>query len=193
MSISVTRACEDNLARDLVAIGLLIAKLASDDRLEREHALRSLVALGSPAVGPLIEALSDPNDEVRWEAARALAELGDPAAGQALVRALEDPSCDVRWLAGVALIALDRHGLAPLLQALTDRAQSRRLRQGAHHVLYGLSSRGWSERVASVLSALEDIEPESTVPLAAKSVLDTLKEYLSGSVPAETATDGMRA
>jgi HEAT repeats len=193
VSMSVTSAYEDNQARDSAVIGLLVDQLASDDRLEREHALRALVAVHCPAVGPLIAALSDPDDEVRWEAAGALAEISDPTAGKALVRALEDPSCDVRWVAGVALIALDGRGLVPLLQALVDRAPSRRLRQGAHHILYSLSSRGWAKRVAPVLSALEDIEPVSTVPLAAQSVLDTLKDYPPGSVPAETAIGGIRS
>jgi HEAT repeat protein len=134
------------------------------------------VALGAPAVGPLVEALSGGEDEVRWEAARALAEIGDRAAAPALVAALEDPSCDVRWIAGVALIALERGGLVPLLRALVERASARRLRQGAHHVLYGLSSRGWADQVAPVLSALEDIEPAAAVPLAAQSVLDSIME-----------------
>ena len=174
MAVSMTRGNEARAARDDAAIDVLVAHLASGEQREREHALQSLVALGGPVVGPLIAALSDQEDEVRWEAARALAEIGDAAAGPALVAALEDPSCDVRWVAGVALIALDRSGLAPLLRALVERAPSRRLRQGAHHILYGLSSRGWAERVAPVLSALEDIEPASTVPPAARLVLEAL-------------------
>src|SRR5690348_11053413 len=132
MSASMTRGNKEKPDVDSAAISLLVAHLASDNQLEREHALQSLVALGAPVVRPLVEALSGREDEVRWEAARALAEIGDPAAGPALVAALEDPLCDVRWVAGVALIALDRGGLVPLLQALMERAAARRLRQGAH-------------------------------------------------------------
>lgn len=175
MSVSITRENEGKPAGGTPAVGVLVAHLASGDRLEREHALQSLVALGGAAVAPLIGALADREDEVRWEAARALAEIGDAAAGPALAAALEDPSCDVRWVAGVGLIALGRGGLAPLLRALIERAPSRRLRQGAHHVLYGLCSRGWAEQIAPVLSALEDVEPAATVPPAARTVLETLR------------------
>ena len=61
-------------------IGSLIAALASPDRVTRQTARETLVAVGHPAVGPLIALLDDRHDHVRWEAAKSLADIGDPAA-----------------------------------------------------------------------------------------------------------------
>ena len=72
----------------------------------------------------MVELLKHPDHEVRWEAARALGEIADPRAAPALVVTLEDEGFDIRWLAAEGLIALGPVGLAPLLEALAEKANS---------------------------------------------------------------------
>ena len=156
-------------------IDSLVAALASPDRVTRESARETLVAIGHPAVGPLISLLDDRHDHVRWEAAKTLSDIADPAAAPALVQALEDPEPGVRWLAAEGLIKMRRACLQPLLHALTERAaDSVWLRDGAHHVLHDLAKMGLAEGMAPVLTALEGIEPTATVPGEARRALDTL-------------------
>jgi len=155
-------------------IGSLVAALASPDRVTRQTARETLVAVGHPAVGPLIALLDDRHDHVRWEAAKSLSEIADPAAAQALVKTLEDEEPGVRWLAAEGLIRMHRASLKPLFQALIERPDSPWLREGAHHVLHDLAKMGLAEGALPVLAALEGIEPSATVPSAARRALDTL-------------------
>jgi HEAT repeat protein len=164
-----------NLGRDQAGIDALIAKLRTHDGLVREQARKTLVAMGSKAVASLLPLLTDSNDQVRWEAAKALSEIGDPSAASALVVALEDESFGVRWLAADGLIAMGRDALPPLLEALEEDGDSLWLREGAHHVLRMLAAEhGLHDRVAPVLTALEGLEPDIDVPLAARKALETL-------------------
>jgi HEAT repeat protein len=155
-------------------IDSLVAALASPDRATRLTARETLVGLGRPAVDPLIALLADRHDHVRWEAAKSLSDIADPAAAPALVQTLEDREAGVRWLAAEGLIRMRRACLQPLLHALTERADSVWLREGAHHVLHDLAKMGLAEGTASVLTALEGIEPTATVPGEARRALDTL-------------------
>jgi HEAT repeat protein len=155
-------------------IDSLVAALASPDRATRLTARETLVGVGHPAVAPLLPLLEDKHDHIRWEAAKTLAEIGDPAAGPALVKTLEDREAGVRWLAAEGLIKMRRACLKPLLHALTERADSVWLRNGAHHILHGLGKMGLADGMEPVLKALEDIEPAVTVPAAARRALDTL-------------------
>ncbi len=152
----------------------LIADLASDDGLERQHARLRLVGIGEPALIPLKEALVDVNYRVRWEAAKALGQIRDPSTAPALVDALEDPNFGVRWLAAEALIGLRRAALSPLLKALADRGQFTMLRESAHHVLRTLCEMGLRDCAEPVLRALEGNDPESEVPVAARKALEEL-------------------
>jgi HEAT repeat protein len=178
MSKRADAARETNLSRnpgrDQADIDTLIAKLRTHDGLVREQARKTLVAMGSKAVASLLPLLTDSNDQVRWEAAKALSEIGDPSAASSLVVALEDESFGVRWLAAEALIGLKRDTLRPLLEALEGDAGSVRRRQGAHHVLRTLAEHGLRDQLAPVLAALEGIEPETDVPLAAQKALKSL-------------------
>ena len=85
---------------------------------------------------------------MRWEAAKSLSDIADPAAAPALVQALEDPETGVRWLAAEGLIRMRSACLQPLLHALTERADSVWLRDGAHHVLHDLAKMGLAEGMA---------------------------------------------
>jgi HEAT repeat protein len=180
MYMYINRRYEDNLdpgpAADPATIGKLVAALADDDRVTRQRARESLVEIGEPAVPPLTEALAESSERVRWEAANALSEIGDPTAATALVKALEDNSFGVRWLAAEGLISLGRDGLGPLLKALVEHSDSAWLREGAHHVLRILAEEGLHDHVASVLKALEDIEPAIEAIQPAKAALDDLKQ-----------------
>lgn len=161
---------------DQAAINALIADLncADGDVIKCQQARRCLVAKGKEAVGPLVEALASRKPWVRWEAAKALGQIGDPAAAQALVKALHDRRFDVRWLAAEGLISLGRDGIIPLLRELIKSSDSVWLRQGAHHVFHDLSSPDLLKILQPVMSALEDIEPLTVVPLVAKKALDEL-------------------
>jgi HEAT repeat protein len=157
---------------DRAKIRSLIAALASDDGLERQHARMRLVAIGERAQTPLKEALADMNSVVRWEAAKALGEIRDPSVAPALVAALEDTDFGVRWLAAEGLIALRGATVAPLFKALAERGEFPLLRESAHHVLCALCEVGLQDRVTEVCKALEGSDAESKVPLAARKALE---------------------
>ena len=84
----------------------------------------------SEAVDALVELLKDPDRQVRWEVAKALGEIANPRAAPALLVTLEDEGLDIRWLAAEGLIALGPVGLAPLLEALVEKANSAYLTGG---------------------------------------------------------------
>lgn len=159
-------------------IDALIAQLDEDSRITRQRARVALVDIGHPAVDPLIKTLLNPksDERLRWETAKALSEIADPSAAPALVKVLEeDWSFGVRWLAAEGLISMADRGLPTLLEALIDRPESAWLREGAHHVLRVLAAEGLHLELAPVLSALEDIEPVIELPLAASTVLTSLR------------------
>lgn len=169
MEISHTSSRQKDMSR-------LITELGSFDVERRKRARRSLSDAGMAAVPALIGAISDPNVRIRWEAIKALGKLGDPSAVPALVKALEDENVGNRWAASETLITFRQAAIVPLLEALTVRFDSIRLRIGAHHVLHVLRKDGQlSEPVEKVFKALEDIEPEVEVPWAAQLALKELK------------------
>jgi HEAT repeat protein len=157
-----------------------IEELDSDDVSIRRAARRALVEAGGPAVAMLVECLGDGRDRVRWEAAKALAAIGDPVAAPALVAALEDENDGVRWLAAEGLIAVHREALPSLLDALAHRPDSPWLRHGAHHVIRALPVWRLVEALTPVLGALEHSGSETTVPVAARSALETVQALLGG-------------
>jgi HEAT repeat protein len=159
----------------------LIADLGSRDGLVRQNARIALIRRGEPAVPSLIKAFKNKSEPTHWEAAKALSLIGDPRSVQALVNGLEDNAFGIRWLAAEGLITVGYDSLVPLLQALQDRPDSARLREGAHHVLHDwvsrhLLDRDSREQVKPVLAALNDIEPAVEIPLAAHRALDALQK-----------------
>ncbi len=155
-------------------IDTAFAALASDDPAARAKARTSLVGAGAAAVPHLVRGLTDRNPTVRWESAKALTSLHDGSAAQALVQTLEDEVIGIRWLAGEALIGLGHTALQPLLQALMQRSDSVRLRQGAHHVLHELSDRNYAHIIGPVIEALESPAPIVALPVAAFNALKQL-------------------
>jgi len=154
----------------------LARELRDSDSLVRERARRALVSLGRSAVPVLVEALSDSRDYARREAARALGKIHDASSAPALVKALEDELPGVRWLAGEGLVALGRDGLQPLLKALMLRADSVRLRQGAHHVTHALRAGGDDPLVSALTAALHAPDPITAIPVAAFNALKELEK-----------------
>jgi hypothetical protein len=157
-------------------INSLIAELTCDDVVQCQKARKTLVSIGKPAVAPLVKALKGRKEQVRWEAAKALGQIADTSATTALLEALEDKDFDIRWLAAEGLIAIGEDGLVPLLKALIKRSDSTWFRNGAHHVLHDMARKGFYDQVRPVLVALEDVESYIEVPLAAKSVLNKLRD-----------------
>lgn len=153
----------------------LVRALGSSDGATRQNARRRLTNMGGAAVQSLVEALEDHREQVRWEAAKALGAIGDDRAAPALVEHLNDEDFAVRWLAAEALGAMQESALPALLQALQDHANVLQLREGAHHVLTKLQRRETVTIVEPVMRALDKMEPELTVPLAAKVALKTLE------------------
>lgn len=158
-----------------VDVEALSKELRSKDGLVRRRARQALVDIGQPAVPVLERELSSPIDHARWEAAKALCEIHAPKAAPALVNRLEDDSFSVRWLAAEALISLDRDAVIPLLEALVHRPGSVWLRQGAHHVLRVLYRQNPDPVLQPVLAALEHVEADLEVPIAAEGALNQLE------------------
>lgn len=162
---------------DKETITALIAQLGHRDVLERERAVHDLAKIGNPAVEPLMKALKDPNARIRGEAARALGHICDPEAAPALVEALEDARLDVRWIVGESLICLGYDGMVALLDGLiNEKWDAMGLREGAHHIIRKEMSAPWSKHLSPVLSALEEQDPEVSVPKAAHEALGAIKD-----------------
>ena len=157
----------------------LITDLGSKDGFIRQSARTALIQIGEPAVEYLIKAFKTESVPTHWEAAKALSLIGDPKSVRSLVQALEDNAFSIRWLAAEGLITVGYCSLAPLLEALVNRSESVRLREGAHHVLHDLVSRHLLDRtsiehIKPVLAALKNSAPASTVPIVAHRALNAL-------------------
>jgi HEAT repeat protein len=156
-------------ARARTDIPELVSSLASKDGMTRQHAREQLSRIGRPAVKALIRALDDHREQVRWEAAKTLGVIADNRAAPALVRHLEDGDFDVRWLAAEALVALREDSLPPLLEQLELYPERIRLREGAHHVLTHITNQRLAVILRPVVTALDKLEPELTLPVAARA------------------------
>jgi hypothetical protein len=143
----------------------LIAQLGDRAGGKRQRARETLVAVGEPAIPSLVALLGSPEVRVRWEAAKALAEMRDRAAIPDLVSLLSDTESEIRWLAATGLIRIGNRSISHVLQALTERAESKGFREGSHHVFHDLSERNGVLRdiLKPVLEVLGDYAPEAGV------------------------------
>jgi HEAT repeat protein len=159
----------------------LITTLQNPDGFIRQEARTRLVEVGSPAVPALVEALQQFTGWGRWEAAKALSDIRAPRSAPTLVAVLEDENSSIRWLAVNGLIGIGRAALHPLLEALTQRAGSICLREGAHHVLHGMRELGLLRKPElEVYRALRDPAPDIEVPWAAEKALKELVKKRGG-------------
>lgn len=154
----------------------LVSALGDRDGMTRLRARNALVEMGLAAVPALLPALKDQRSQVRWEATKALGEIADPRTVDPLLLAMEDKDPEVRWLAGGALANLGPRAVAPLLAALTQKADLPQFRAGAHYVLRLLKERGMDGPIREVLEALEGTEPSVQVPVAAGLALVKLSD-----------------
>jgi len=152
-------------------VDTLVAALHSRSGAVRQRAREALVYAGKPAVDLLIEALRESDHQVQWEAAKALGTIADPAAAPALANQLDHTDFSVRWLAAEGLVSIGQEALRPTLKILAERGADGSIRSGAHHVLHGLGERGFSDKVAPILEALEGPDPDVRAARAARAAL----------------------
>jgi HEAT repeat protein len=169
------------MAQEPSEVAELIGKLQDPNGFVRQEARIQLVELGRPVVPALIKAMQQSTYWGQWEAAKALSEIQAPSSAPALVAALEDDHNGVRWLAVDGLIGIGRAALPPLLEALTQRAGSIWLREGAHHVLHGMRDLGLLRKPElEVYRALRDSAPDIEVPWAAEQALKEMAAKKAG-------------
>jgi HEAT repeat protein len=119
---------------------------------------------------------------LRWEAAKAPTETPDPAAIPGLVSLLADPKSEIRWLAAIGLINMGNRSVPPVLQSLTERAESKGFRDASHHVLHDLSQRNKVLRdiLEPVLAVLGDTDPAGVISSRAEVALHELRALSGG-------------
>lgn len=164
------------MTTELETIESIIKRLESEDGIVRVKAREALVTQGKAAVPPLIEAMKNRHDWTRWEAVKTLADIGDSTATQALVDALGDREFAIRWVAAEGLIHIGSASIEPLLRALIARPRSSWLKEGAHYVLHDLREPELRPVLKTVISAIEDVDSNLKVPIAAKAALDIVRQ-----------------
>lgn len=165
---------------DANSVDSLIEALRGKDGLARQKARNALVTIGEPALDALVKAFEDKSDIMHWEVAKALSQIGSAKAAETLIQALEDKEFSIRWIGAEGLIHVGKDGVMELLKALTERADSVWLREGAHHVFHDLIHRKLvdsktSEQLSLVLEALNHGDPVTETSGAAHKALEILK------------------
>ena len=137
---------------------------------------QNLTAGQLPAMADLLEALESPVRQKREAAVRALGETNLQAAAAALVKAMNDEDFGIAWMAANAMIKFGPIALEPLLEAMVEGNESVWFRQGAHRVIRAMANTRHLPYLMMVLRALESIEPEVSLPIAAHAALQGLHE-----------------
>ena len=154
-------------------IEALLTQLGDKDGGTRQRARETLAAIGESAVPSLTGLLGSPEARLRWEAAKALTEIPDPAAIPGLVSLLADEESDIRWLAAIGLISMGNRSVPSVLQALTERAESKGFRDASHHVFHDLAERNGVVRgvLKPVLEVLGDTDAIGVIVARAEVAL----------------------
>ena len=151
----------------------LINDLANPNGIIRQKARYELVKIGSPALDYLLELQSSVKHLVRWEAVKAISEIGSSETIPILTNALEDEEFDVRWLAAEGLIDIGNTSVYPLLKTFISNKESIHLKEGIHHVLKGLETRGLFDDKYGIIDAFES----SIAPVEIEiKIINMLKE-----------------
>ena len=109
------------VAAGAAAIPVLLDKVDTADRQQREYVVAALGTLKAPAAVPALgRLLADRGRERRYVAAWALGEIASPDGIPALLGALNDPNSEVRRYATRALIKINRPAVAPLIVHLRN-------------------------------------------------------------------------
>ena len=160
----------------------LMTQLGVQDGPTRRRARETLAAIGEPALPSLVALLRSPQARLRREAVKALGEIPDPAAIPGLISLLADRESEIRWLAAIGLINLGNRSVPHMLEALTERAESRSFREASHHVLHDLSERNTvlREILKPVLSVLGAVDPVEAISSLAEVALHELRALSGG-------------
>ncbi len=165
---------------DASSVDSLIEELRGKDGLARQKARIALVKIGEPALDALVNAFEDKSDVMHWEVAKALSQIGGSKAAETLIQALEDKEFSIRWIGAEGLVHVGQNGVMALLKALTERADSVWLREGAHHVFHDLTHKNLvagktNEQLSLVLEALNHGDPVTETNGSAHKALEILK------------------
>jgi len=155
-------------------LSALIAQLSEKDGKKRQGARQALIEAGEAAVEPLHEILGDRANPARWEAAKALAEIGSKNSSERLVACLEDNDSDIAWLAAKGLIRIGVPALHPLFARVLEQPDSRRLKQGVHHVLHDLRDRRTRELLQPYIKTFDSNVSAEEIAMAAQECIHLL-------------------
>lgn len=145
-----------NLDNFPVDIADLVIKLADDNGILRKQARETLVKYGSDVV-PYIHLVTATDDiQLRWEASKILEQIGNERSIPILIDLLVDEESDIRWIAAQGLINIGKASVIPLLKQVKHHGDSIYIREGAHHVLWGVFDETERDRFMDLLDALDN-------------------------------------
>jgi HEAT repeat protein len=137
-----------------VDIANLVIKLADEDGMIRKAAREKLVRHGKEII-PYIHQVTETEDiQLRWEAGKILEQLGDVRSIPVLINLLVDEESDIRWIAAQGLINIGEASIIPLLREVKHHSDSIYVREGAHHVLWGVLDEPERVKFIDLLEAL---------------------------------------
>lgn len=161
-----------NLDNFPVDIADQVIKLADDNGIIRKQAREQLVKYGGNVV-PYIHLVTDTDDiQLRWEASKILEQIGDERSIPVLIDLLVDEESDIRWIAAQGLINIGKASVIPLLRQVKHHGDSIYIREGAHHVLWGILDETEREKFLGLLDALDnESETSERIPVEANKAL----------------------
>ncbi len=151
----------------------LINDLSSDNGIIRQIARHELVKIGHhTTIDHILKLLDSPKHMTRWEAIKAIEQMGDPIATPLLIKSLQDDKFDIRWIAAEGLIRLGESSIKPLMKQIVKDSDSVFIREGAHHILKELESRGIFNDKFGIINKLEALTDISSLHFIAEKYLE---------------------
>lgn len=137
-----------------VDIAKLVINLADENGMNRKAAREKLVMNGSKIIPYIHQVTETENIQLRWEASKILEQLGDVRSIPVLINLLVDEESDIRWIAAQGLINVGEASIIPLLRQIKHHSDSIYIREGAHHVLWGVLDDLERKKFIDLLEAL---------------------------------------